>query len=127
MTQDSGRDDRLPASKSEGSAKEGQAPPKQSLLQRYQVLLACIGTLLFHAMGSVAFYFFGVDDRLDEVEDRVLAIELRIDTLDKSMARIETSLDSLDDKVDQVLLELARGGIEVGSTASPERDVEFAD
>ena len=73
-------------------------------------------------------YFFEIDDRLDEVEDRVLAIEHRIDTIDKSVTRIETSLNNLDNKIDQVLLELARGGLDVDGTVLRDREGEtFAD
>ena len=74
-------------------------------------------------------YFLGVRGRLDEVEDRVTHIEYKIEMIESHISRIEQSVNVLDDKVDRILIGLARNRLDVGvgSDLAPDTRTSDAD
>ena len=91
------------------------------------VLAVWMFSIVLQFVGILAFYFFSIRDRLENVEDRVTRIEYQIVTIKESISRIEASVNTLDEKVDRILFGLARSGLDIESTATGEVGLQPAD
>ena len=93
------------------------APPTsgaREFIKDHQVLVACAATILIQFVA----YLLGFWGDFDKLEDRVRDVEHRMEFVEKSLGRVEDSVTTLNGKVDQILFELARRGMEINASAT---------
>ncbi len=105
----------------------GVSLPKHSWMKEHKVLVACLLPIVVQFVLLAGVYFLEVDGRMAEVENRLAHVEDRMDTLEDSLSRIEGSVNALDDKVDRILIGLARSGVKALAGAAQEEQDESAD